>query len=129
MVIHYLPRVIKTILLFALLGFIHSYDAKGQTINNTEDLILKIKNFNYDKQITNLTQQLYVYKGAKIIDYCRSLDVLMIRINRNIQYDDTKMFESLKNAGFLFEIKQDATIEKVQASCRDVKENTIQHQE
>ena len=59
MVIHYLPRVIKTILLFAILGFTHSYDAKGQAINNSEDLILKIKNFNYDKKITNLTQQLY----------------------------------------------------------------------
>ncbi|MEO8151280.1 MAG: hypothetical protein ABI723_26850 [Bacteroidia bacterium] len=95
----------------------------AQVNTNTEDIILHIEHFNFEKQFDDVSQQLYNFKGTKLVGYCKSLDVLMFRINRNIQTDDTKMFEALKNAGYLFQVKENAGIEKVQAACTDKKEN------
>lgn len=127
MIKFHLPQI-AAILLFLTIA-VSTKRANAQAAGNTEDVILQISNFNYDKQINTLTQQLYNYKGAKIIDYCHSLEVLMLRINRDLQPDDTKMFEALKSNGYLFYVKENASIEKVKAACRDKTENAIQHHE
>ena len=129
MVKNYLPQLFK-FLFAALSGFFSFTSSYSQVANNnTEDLIIHIEHFNFEKQLDNLTKQLYIYKGMQMVGYCKTLDVIMFRINRNIQNDDTKMFETLKNAGYIFQIKEFAGIDKVQAACNDKKVDPVHPQE
>lgn len=102
--------------------FLFVYAGAAQT-NNTDEMILHIEHFSYEKQYSQLGQALYNYPAVHVSGYCKSLEVLMLTINRNKQPDDVKMFESLKNAGFVFVLKQDADIAKVQAACTDKRTN------
>ena len=105
-------------------------NASAQIVNtNKEDLIIHIEHFNYEKQLGAVKQTLYNFKGIKFIAYCKSLDVLMFSIDRNVQSDDEKMLRALKTSGYLFQVKENTTIAKVQSACTDKTESQIHHQE
>jgi hypothetical protein len=129
MIKNYLPILFKFSL--AVLSGVFAFSLSfGQVANNnTEDLIIHIEHFNFEKQLGDLTNKLYVYKGSHIVGYCKTLEVIMFRININLQEDDTKMFETLKSAGYVFQIKEHASIDKVEAACHDKREDILLHEE
>ena len=129
MIKNYTSELIKILLALFLTALVYIPTEAQVNNTNTEDIIIHIDHFNFEKQLGDVSQKLYDFKGTRLVGYCKSLDVLMFRINRNVQADDIKMFEALKNAGYVFQIKENASVEKVEAACADKKENSYHHQE
>lgn len=90
---------------------------------NQDELILQFNNQSIDKRYSEIEKIISSSKGIVNFEFCKSLSCFMIKINRTEMPDESRMLNELKQAGFSFDIKSDATIAQVKSACSDSAKN------
>ena len=85
-----------------------------------DELILQFNNQSIDKRYTEIEKIISSAKGVVNFEYCKSLSCFMIKINPSEMPDESRMLNELKQAGFSFDIKSNATIAQVKNACTDI---------
>jgi hypothetical protein len=113
-------KIARNLFCFAVLVFF-SFAASAQSSDGAapkDELVLSMHAFSMEKSMDAFSNQINSMGGIVLAGTCKHLNFIMLKVDLNIYGSKEKVTNSLKNAGYFFEIRN-ASIDDVRKLCKD----------
>ena len=107
----------KVITLF-LFGTINVFSLSAQDkFTYYKDLIIQIPGIVKERGYPDIKNALLEIEGVGVYTFCQSQHLILLKVNMNLLPDDKIIYNKIRELGFDFYIKENATIAQALTTC------------